>query len=145
MRALCQRVSEARVTVDGADVARTGPGLLVLLGVFVDDDETRAMRLAEKTLALRIFADEQKPMNRSVIDVSGSLLVVSQFTLAADTSRGNRPGFGNAAPPERARALYQHYVDELRKRWPHVQTGVFGAEMQVTLTNDGPVTILLER
>ena len=145
MRALCQRVSEARVTVDGADVARIGPGLLVLLGVFVDDDETRAMRLAEKTLALRIFADEQKPMNRSVIDVSGSLLVVSQFTLAADTSRGNRPGFGKAAPPERARALYQHYVDELRKRWPHVQTGVFGAEMQVTLTNDGPVTILLER
>ena len=145
MRALCQRVSEAGVTVDGADVARIGPGLLVLLGVFVDDDETRAMRLAEKTLALRIFADEQKPMNRSVIDVSGSLLVVSQFTLAADTSRGNRPGFGKAAAPERARALYERYVAELRERWPHVQTGVFGAEMQVTLTNDGPVTILLER
>lgn len=145
MRALCQRVSEARVTVGGSEVARIGPGLLVLLGVFVDDDETRAARLAEKTLALRVFADEHKPMNRSVIDVSGSLLVVSQFTLAADTSRGNRPGFGKAAPPDRARALYERYVAELRERWPHVQTGVFGAEMQVTLTNDGPVTILLER
>ena len=145
MRALCQRVREAHVTVDGGEVARIGQGLLVLLGVFVDDDETCAARLAEKTLALRVFADEHRPMNRSVVDVSGSLLVVSQFTLAADTSRGNRPGFTNAAPPERARALYERYVDELKERWPHVATGVFGAEMQVTLTNDGPVTILLER
>ena len=171
------------MTVDAEEVARIGPGLLVLLGVFVDDDETRAARLAEKTLALRVFADahsrslqrgsagglplareQSQPgsagglplgkgsargsplgkMNHSVMDVSGSLLVVSQFTLAADTSRGNRPGFGKAAPPERARSLYEHYVNTLRERWPQVATGVFGAEMQVTLTNDGPVTILLE-
>ena len=122
-----------------------GVGLVVLLGVFADDDEANATRLAEKTLALRVFADEHKPMNRSVVDVSGALLVVSQFTLAADTSRGNRPGFGKAAPPERARTLYEHYVEELRRAGPRVCTGVFGATMQVALTNDGPVTILLER
>ena len=145
MRALCQRVRDAHVTIDGAEVARIGQGLLVLLGVFDDDDAAQAARLAEQTLALRVFADEDKPMNRSVVDISGSVLVVSQFTLAADTSRGNRPGFGRAAPPERARALYEHYVAELRRAWPHVSTGVFGASMQVTLTNDGPVTILLER
>ena len=145
MRALCQRVSEARVTVAGEEVARIGDGLVVLLGVFADDDEAAATRLAEKTLALRVFADEHKPMNRSVVDVAGALLVVSQFTLAADTSRGNRPGFGKAAPPERARTLYEHYVAELRRAWPRVSTGVFGATMQVALTNDGPVTILLER
>ena len=133
------------MTIDEAEVARIGHGLLVLLGVFDEDDETRATRLAERTLALRVFADEHKPMNRSVMDVSGSLLVVSQFTLAADTSRGNRPGFGKAAPPERARGLYEHYVMELRRRWPHVATGVFGTHMHVTLTNDGPVTILLEQ
>ncbi len=145
MRALCQRVSEARVVVDGSEVARIGQGLVVLLGVFTDDDETTAVRLAEKTLALRVFADDAKPMNRSVVDVSGSVLVVSQFTLAADTSRGNRPGFARAAPPDGARALYERYVAELRARWPRVETGVFGTHMQVTLTNDGPVTILLER
>ena len=145
MRALCQRVRDAHVTVAGAEVARIGHGLLVLLGVLGDDDAVGAARLAEKTLALRVFADADKPMNRSVTDVSGSVLVVSQFTLAADTSRGNRPGFGKAAPPDRARALYERYVASLRQRWPHVETGVFGAHMQVTLTNDGPVTILLER
>ena len=145
MRALCQRVSEARVTVAGEEVARIGVGLVVLLGVFGEDDEANATRLAEKTLALRVFADEHKPMNRSVVDVGGDLLVVSQFTLAADTSRGNRPGFGKAAPPERARTLYEHYVAELRRAGPRVSTGVFGATMQVSLTNDGPVTILLER
>ena len=145
MRALCQRVRDAHVTVDGSEVARIGQGLLVLLGVFDDDDAARATRLAEKTLTLRVFADADKPMNRSVVDVSGSLLVVSQFTLAADTSRGNRPGFGRAASPDRARTLYEHYVAELRRHWPRVSTGVFGASMQVTLTNDGPVTILLER
>ena len=125
-------------------MARIDRGLLVLLGVFRDDTEAQAERLAAKTLALRVFADASKPMNRSVMDVGGSVLVVSQFTLAADTSRGNRPSFGHAAEPERARALYERYVALMKQRWPHVATGVFGADMRVSLVNDGPVTILLE-
>ena len=144
MRALCQRVAGASVAIDGDTVARIDHGLLVLLGVFRDDTEAQAERLAAKTLALRVFADASKPMNRSVMDVGGSVLVVSQFTLAADTSRGNRPGFGYAAEPERALSLYEHYVEVLRQRWRDVATGVFGADMQVSLVNDGPVTILLE-
>ena len=144
MRALCQRVTSASVGIGGETVAHMDAGLLVLLGVFRDDSETQAERLAAKTLALRIFADASKPMNRSVMDVGGSVLVVSQFTLAADTSRGNRPSFGYAAEPERARALYDHYVSALRQRWPQVATGVFGADMQISLVNDGPVTILLD-
>ena len=125
-------------------MARIDQGLLVLLGVFRDDTEAQAERLAAKTLALRVFADASKPMNRSVMDVGGGVLVVSQFTLAADTSRGNRPSFGHAAEPERARALYERYVALMKQRWPHVATGVFGADMRVSLANDGPVTILLE-
>ncbi|MCY3821424.1 MAG: D-aminoacyl-tRNA deacylase [Gammaproteobacteria bacterium] len=144
MRALCQRVAGASVDIGGDAVARIDGGLLVLLGVFRDDTEAQAERLAAKTLALRVFADASKPMNRSVMDVGGSVMVVSQFTLAADTSRGNRPGFGYAAEPERARALYEHYVGAIRERWPQVATGVFGTDMQVSLVNDGPVTILLE-
>ncbi len=144
MRALCQRVAGASVAIGGDTVAQIGHGLLVFLGVFRDDTEAQAERLAGKTLALRAFADASKPMNRSVLDVDGSVLVVSQFTLAADTSRGNRPSFGYAAEPVRARALYERYVASLRQRWPHVATGVFGADMQVSLVNDGPVTILLE-
>ena len=144
MRALCQRVAGASVAIDGDTAARIDHGLLVFLGVFRDDTETQAERLAAKTLALRVFADASKPINRSVVDVDGSVLVVSQFTLAADTSRGNRPSFGHAAEPERASALYEHYVAAMRQRWQHVATGVFGADMQVSLVNDGPVTILLE-
>lgn len=144
MRALCQRVASASVDIGGETVARIDGGLLVLLGVFRDDTEAQVERLAAKTMALRVFADASKPMNRSVMDVGGNVLVVSQFTLAADTSRGNRPGFGYAAQPERARALYEHYVEACRQRWPHVATGVFGADMKVSLVNDGPVTILLE-
>ena len=144
MRALCQRVAGASVAIGGETVANIGEGLLVLLGVFRDDAEAQAERLATKTLALRVFADASKPMNRSVMDIDGSVLVVSQFTLAADTSRGNRPGFGYAAEPDRARVLYEHYVAAMRQRWPQVATGVFGADMQVSLVNDGPVTILLE-
>lgn len=143
MRALCQRVAGASVAIDGKTVARIDQGLLAFLGVFRDDTETQAEKLAAKTLALRVFADASKPMNRSVMDVGGSVLVVSQFTLAADTSRGNRPSFGYAAEPEKARALYDHYVAVIRQRWSHVATGVFGADMQVSLVNDGPVTILL--
>ena len=145
MKALCQRVSQASVAIDGAEVSRIGHGLLVLLGVLQDDNAAQAGQLAEKTLALRVFADASKPMNRSVREVGGAVLVVPQFTLAADISRGNRPSFAHAAPPAQARALYERYVAALRELWPHVQTGEFGANMQVTLTNDGPVTILLER
>lgn len=144
MRALLQRVSRAAVSVDGREIAAIDTGLLVLVGVFRDDHETLARRLAERTLAARIFADDAKPMNRSVLDVGGGVLAVSQFTLAADTTRGNRPGFGHAAPPDVARPLYETYVEVLRAGCPQVETGEFGADMEVALVNDGPVTILLE-
>ena len=145
MRALLQRVSRARVAIGGETVAAIGPGLLVLLGVARGDGADQAVWLAEKTLDLRIFADAHKPMNASVMDVGGSILVVSQFTLAADTSRGNRPGFSTAAAPAEAEPLYERFVAQLRSRCSDVQTGRFGADMQVELVNDGPVTILLER
>lgn len=145
MKALCQRVSAAAVAVDGAEVARIGLGLLVFVGFGPDDDAQRASALADKTLALRVFADDAKPMNRSVVDVGGAILAVPQFTLIADTSRGNRPSFARAAPPAEARVLFDHYVQALRRQWEAVSSGVFGADMQVSLTNDGPVTILLER
>ena len=144
MRALLQRVSQAAVAVEGVRIAAIGHGLLVFVGVYRDDDEAAATRLAERTLAARLFADDRKPMNRSVLDVEGSVLAVSQFTLAADTKRGNRPGFGPAAPPETALPLYECYVAALRRGCAHVATGKFGTHMQVSLVNDGPVTILLE-
>jgi D-aminoacyl-tRNA deacylase len=149
MRALLQRVSEAGVTVDGQEIGAIGRGLLILLGVAAGDGEAEAAWLADKALNLRIFpdadADAAKPMNRSVLDVGGGVLVVSQFTLTADTTRGNRPGFSTAAPPQLAEALYEHFVAHVRARCEHVVTGRFGANMQVRLTNDGPVTFLLER
>jgi len=117
---------------------------LVLLGVAPEDGDEQIAWLAEKVLGLRIFADADKPMNRSVVDVGGELLVVSQFTLMADTARGKRPGFSTAAPPGWAQTLYRRFVDELEKTLP-VQTGRFGADMQVSLVNDGPVTFVLER
>lgn len=144
MRALLQRVSEAAVSVDGRRVAAIEHGLLVLLGVLREDDEAAAARLAERTVMARLFADEERAMNRSVLDVDGGVLAVSQFTLAADTRRGNRPGFAPAAPPQVARPLYERYVAALRERCGRVATGRFGAVMQVSLVNDGPVTILLE-
>ena len=144
MRALLQRVSRAAVAVDDVQIAAIEHGLLVFLGVHREDDEALATRLAERTLAARLFADEHKPMNRSVLDVGGGILAVSQFTLAADTKRGNRPGFGTAAPPDVARLLYERYVAVLRGACPQVATGEFGANMQVSLVNDGPVTLLLE-
>ncbi len=110
-----------------------------------DDSIADAQWLADRVLGLRIFADAGKPMNLSVTDVDGEVLVVSQFTLAADTSRGRRPSFTTAAPPEQAEALYDTFVDHLRASWPHVATGRFGADMQIRLTNDGPVTFMLER
>ncbi len=145
MKALLQRVSEASVTVAGERVAAIGVGLLVFLGVEPEDGAAEADALAGKIVALRIFPDLDKPMNRSVADVQGEILVVSQFTLAADTSRGNRPGFSTAAPPEQAEPLYEQFVSILRRRHPGVATGVFGADMKVALVNDGPVTFLLER
>lgn len=145
MKALLQRVTGAAVDIDGERVARIGPGLLVFLGVEPDDTDAQVEWLAAKVLALRIFPDADKPMNRSVVDVSGEILVVSQFTLAADTSRGNRPGFSSAAPPEIAEARYEAFVAALRGRYGRVAVGRFGADMQVSLVNDGPVTFLLQR
>ena len=144
MKALLQRVSEAAVQVDGEQVAAIGPGLLVFVGVFPDDGAEQASWLADRVLGLRVFADADKPMNRSVVDVNGELLVVSQFTLAADTSRGRRPGFSTAAHPDHAEAVYNQFIDALGDTVP-VQQGVFGADMQVSLINDGPVTFMLER
>lgn len=144
MRVLLQRVTAAAVDIDGERVAAIGPGLLVFVGVAAGDSRTSASWLADKTLGLRIFPDDNKPMNCSVVDIGGELLVVSQFTLAADTSRGRRPGFSTAAAPTDAERLYEFFVAQLGDTVP-VQTGVFGADMQVSLVNDGPVTFLLER
>jgi D-tyrosyl-tRNA(Tyr) deacylase len=145
MRALLQRVSEASVAVDGELIAAIGPGLLVFLGVYPQDGDAETSWLVDKILGLRIFPDSDKPMNASVIDVGGELLVVSQFTLAADTSKGKRPGFSTAAPPEHAEPVYRRFVDRMRDHYPRVASGRFGADMQVALVNDGPVTFLLER
>lgn len=138
-----QRVKRAAVAVAGEEIARIGPGLLVLIGVEKGDDAARAEALAGKTAELRIFADENGKMNRSCLDIAGEVLVVSQFTLAGDCSRGRRPGFDGAAPPEVGEALYLHYVEQLRKTGLRVATGRFRADMQVELVNDGPVTFIL--
>lgn len=143
MQALIQRVSEARVTVAGRTVGEIGPGLLVLLCAERGDDEALADRLLAKLLKLRIFGDDAGKMNRSLQDVAGGLLIVSQFTLAADTSGGNRPSFTNAAAPDDGRRLYEHFVAQARAAHPQVATGEFAAEMRVALVNDGPVTIPL--
>jgi D-aminoacyl-tRNA deacylase len=141
MLAVIQRVSEARVVVDGRTTGEIGQGLLVLVCAEPGDGQAHADKLLAKLLKLRIFGDEAGKMNRSVQDVDGGLLIVSQFTLAADTSGGNRPSFTNAAPPEEGRRLYEHFVQQARAAHPVVQTGEFAADMQVHLVNDGPVTI----
>jgi D-aminoacyl-tRNA deacylase len=146
MRALIQRVNEAQVTVDDSAVGQIGSGLLVLLGVRTGDSEQEAEWLAAKTARLRIFADEEGRMNKSVLDIDGQVLVVSQFTLYGDAQKGNRPSFVGAAEPDQAERLYEHFVAHLEKELGRaVPTGSFGAMMQVSLVNDGPVTILLER
>ncbi len=144
MIALLQRVSHAEVTVDGKSVGSIGRGLLALIGVKPSDDEASALRLLGRLLQYRIFPDELGKMNLSVTQVKGQLLLVPQFTLAADTLKGLRPGFSTAAPPEQGRRLFDELVAAAREQHGQVETGVFGAHMQVSLTNDGPVTIWLE-
>jgi D-aminoacyl-tRNA deacylase len=144
MRAVVQRVREASVSVDDDLVASCGFGVLVLLGIAVGDGSEEAVRLAAKIARLRIFEDEEGRFDRSLLDVRGEAFVVSQFTLLADTHKGNRPSFTNAAPPDVAERLYERFVDALRELGAPVQTGVFGARMHVALVNDGPVTIVLD-
>jgi D-aminoacyl-tRNA deacylase len=144
MRAVIQRVSSASVRVEGQIVGEIGPGLLVLLGVTREDTEKEAEYLLDRITGLRIFADEEDKMNRSLVDTGGSLLVVSQFTLCGDTRKGRRPSFDPAAPPEVARRLYEHFVARARALGVPVETGVFQAMMTVTLANEGPVTFLVE-
>jgi len=144
MRALIQRVSRGRVSVSGRSIAEIGRGLVVLLGVAPNDGETQVSYLAGKIANLRIFEDEMGKMNRSLLEVGGSAIVVSQFTLFADTQKGRRPSFINAAPPEIARPLVDRFAEMLRAQGVPTQTGEFGAQMLVEIENDGPVTIWIE-
>ena len=144
MRAVVQRVARARVTVGGDVVGSIGRGLCVLLGVARDDGEAKVERLAAKVARLRIFENDKGKFDRSLLDVGGEALVVSQFTLIADTAKGNRPSFSEAADPDRAERLYERFCEALRTLGVPVKTGVFGARMQVELVNDGPVTIVLD-
>lgn len=144
MRIVLQRVKRASVEVAGETVGSIGSGLLVLLGVTHTDTRQDADFLADKTAHLRIFSDDAGKMNRSVRDVGGGILVVSQFTLYGDCRKGRRPGFDAAAPPEHARTLYEYFVEHLKAHELHIETGVFQAAMQVSLINDGPVTFILE-
>ena len=145
MKTVIQRVSFASVTVDNNPVGRVAQGILVLLGVEKGDDETRADWLAEKIVNLRIFEDEEGKMNRSLMDIGGSLLVVSQFTLAGNCAKGRRPSFDTAAPPDEGKRLYDYFVEAARRLGAPVETGIFQADMKVHLVNDGPVTFILER
>lgn len=144
MIGLLQRVTRASVQVGGDTVGEIGPGLLVLVGVQPGDGEPQAQRLLERLLGYRVFADEQGRMNRALRDTGGGLLLVPQFTLAADTRSGSRPGFSTAAAPEQARALFERLVVLAGAAYPRVASGRFGADMQVALVNDGPVTFWLE-
>ena len=144
MRALIQRVTQANVDVDGKTVGQTGPGLLILVCAMPNDDADTAKALALKISKLRIFKDDNGKMNHSLVQSGGSALVVSQFTLAADTSRGNRPGFSNAAAPDMAKTLYLQFAHYLRDLGIATETGQFGADMSVSLVNDGPVTLWLD-
>jgi D-tyrosyl-tRNA(Tyr) deacylase len=144
VRLVLQRVKEAHVDVSGATVGSISTGLLILIGVASTDTRKDAEYLADKVIYLRIFPDDEHRMNRSILEVGGSLLVVSQFTLYGDCRKGRRPSFDQAAPPEQARQLYEYFVEKLSSRNVIVQTGVFQAEMQVHLVNDGPVTFVLD-
>ncbi|MBV9688278.1 MAG: D-tyrosyl-tRNA(Tyr) deacylase [Ktedonobacteraceae bacterium] len=144
MRALLQRVSHASVTVDGKVVGQIGQGLLILLGVGQGDSEVQVKTLVDKIVHLRIFGDDEGKMNRSLLDIAGQALVVSQFTLYADVRKGRRPSFGEAAPPAIAEALVQHFINAIAAHNIHVESGIFAAHMQVELCNDGPVTIWVD-
>ena len=144
MRTLIQRVNKASVQVDKKVVGRIDRGLLILLCAMAGDTEKDAQKLVSKMTKLRIFADENDKMNRSIIDISGAALVVSQFTLAADTTRGNRPGFSQAANPDDGRKLYEYVVKQIENSGIHVETGEFGANMQISLINDGPATFWID-
>jgi len=144
MRAIVQRVSRARVTVEGVVSGEIGAGLMVLLGVRKEDTAADAEYLLDRVLGLRIFSDEQDKMNLSLLDTGGSLLVVSQFTLYGDTRKGRRPSFDLAAPAAQAKALYEHFVEQARGRGVKTETGVFQATMTVELANEGPVTLIVE-
>jgi len=144
LRAVVQRVLRARVVVRGETVGASGPGLCVLLGVAAGDEVSDAARLAEKVARLRIFENDAGKFDLGLLDVGGEALVVSQFTLIADTSRGNRPSFSDAAPPERAQQLYDAFCRALSELGLRVETGIFGERMQLELVNDGPVTIVLD-
>lgn len=145
MRLVVQRVSNAKVTVDGSITGKIDEGYLVLLGVTHTDTKENADFLVKKLCNLRVFKDENDKMNLSIKDIDGELLIVSQFTLYADCQKGNRPSFVNSAKPEYANELYEYFVNECRKEVKNVQTGEFGAHMKVELLNDGPVTIILEK
>ena len=144
MRAVVQRVSEASVVVDGKTVGQIGPGLVVLLGVAEGDTSADLKYIVEKTVHLRIFEDTEGKMNRSVVDVGGQILAISQFTLLGDCRKGRRPSFIAAAKPEQANALYEEYVHLVRELGVPVETGIFRADMKVHLVNDGPVTIVID-
>jgi D-tyrosyl-tRNA(Tyr) deacylase len=145
MKAVIQRVSSAHVVVEGSEVGRIGRGILVLLGVEKGDDEAKADWLAEKIVGLRIFGDDDGKMNLSLREVEGGLLAVSQFTLAGNCAKGRRPSFDTAAPPDEGRRLYDCFVAAVRSRGVATATGIFQADMQVSLVNEGPVTFILER
>jgi D-aminoacyl-tRNA deacylase len=145
MRIVLQRVSQASVTVGDRTTGKIGPGFLALVGFAPEDDETVISWMAEKIAELRLFADDDGKMNRSIRDTGGAVLVVSQFTLYGDARKGRRPSFIGAAPPELARSLYDRFVNAMRDTGCRVETGEFGAMMQVALVNDGPVTLILER
>ena len=144
MRVVCQRVSQARVRVDGRIVDEIAEGLVILLGVGRGDDGEQAARLAAKVARLRVFPDAEGRFDRSVLDTGGAALIVSQFTLLADTAKGNRPSFADAAPPDEAEPVYERFCEELEALGVPVGRGVFGAKMELELVNDGPVTIILD-
>ena len=145
MRCVVQRVARAAVTVEGEETGRIDRGLLVLAAFAAGDTEVELAWMARKLPALRLFNDAAGRLNRSLADVDGGLLLVSQFTLYGDCRRGNRPSYTRSAPPEQARRLYERFADLLREHWPHVAEGRFGARMAVSLVNDGPVTVIVER
>ena len=144
MKGLIQRVSESSVSVKGDTVGAIGQGILLLLGVEKDDDQAAADKLLQRVLNYRIFSDSEGKMNLSVKDIKGGVLVVSQFTLAAETRKGLRPGFSTAASPQVAEELYEYFVDQLHQQHENVATGIFAADMQVSIVNDGPVTFMLQ-